>query len=267
MNIISGNIDGGKPFDWGRASSDYAMYRDIYPEEFFLRIVERHLCIDGQTVLDVGTGTGVLPRHMYRYGAKWTAVDISERQIEQAKRLSRGADIDYSATPAQSIDYPDNTFDVITACQCFWYFDHDAVMPKFHSLLKDRGSLLILYMAWLPADDPIADASEKLALKYSPCWSGAGETKRPIEIPALYKERFDIVHREEWLLEVPFTRERWHGRMRASRPVSASLTEAETKLWDREHRALLDRIAPERFAVRHYAAIAQLRKRSVPIHS
>ena len=27
------NIDGGKPFDWGRTSLDYARYRDIYPQE------------------------------------------------------------------------------------------------------------------------------------------------------------------------------------------------------------------------------------------
>ena len=24
-------IDGGKPFDWGLTSADYAKYRDIYP--------------------------------------------------------------------------------------------------------------------------------------------------------------------------------------------------------------------------------------------
>lgn len=27
-------IDGGKEFDWGKASLDYAKYRDIYPKEF-----------------------------------------------------------------------------------------------------------------------------------------------------------------------------------------------------------------------------------------
>lgn len=25
-------IDGGKPFDWGLTSADYAKYRDIYPD-------------------------------------------------------------------------------------------------------------------------------------------------------------------------------------------------------------------------------------------
>ena len=32
MEIINKNIDDGTPFDWGRTSSDYAKYRDIYPE-------------------------------------------------------------------------------------------------------------------------------------------------------------------------------------------------------------------------------------------
>ncbi len=94
MNISDKKIDGGKPFDWGRTSADYARYRDIYPQEFYDTIIQRGLCTAGQSVLDLGTGTGVLPRNMYRYGAKWVGTDISENQIEQARRLSQSMDID-----------------------------------------------------------------------------------------------------------------------------------------------------------------------------
>ena len=93
MNIADKNIDNGNPFDWGRTSEDYAKFRDIYPQAFYQKILERNLCTDGQSVLDLGTGTGVLPRNMYRYGAKWTATDISENQIAQARILSEGMDI------------------------------------------------------------------------------------------------------------------------------------------------------------------------------
>ena len=55
MNITNQNIDGGKAFDWGKTSSDYAKYRDIYPQEFYNKIIGRKLCIDGQSVLDMGT--------------------------------------------------------------------------------------------------------------------------------------------------------------------------------------------------------------------
>ncbi len=77
------DIDNGKSFDWGNTSKDYAKYRDIYPKEFYQCILDLGLCKDGQKVLDIGTGTGVLPRNMYRYGAKWIGTDISEKQIEQ----------------------------------------------------------------------------------------------------------------------------------------------------------------------------------------
>lgn len=259
MNIADKNIDGGKAFDWGKTSEDYAKFRDIYPQEFYDKIVNRQLCINGQNVLDVGTGTGVLPRNMYRYGARWTGTDISVNQIEQAKILSRGMDIEYSPLATENIDFPDNSFDVITACQCFWYFDHQQIRDKFFRMLKPGGRILVLYMAWLPFEDEIAGESERLVLKYSPKWSGAGETIHPIDIPDCYKEKFELVYHEEYPLEVHFTRESWNGRMKACRGIGASLPEEEINSWEKEHIKLLKTNAPPEFDIRHYGAIVHLR--------
>lgn len=260
MNISDKNIDGGKAFDWGRTSGDYAKFRDIYPQEFYDKIAKRNLCIKNQSVLDLGTGTGVLPRNMYRYGAKWTGTDISENQIEQAKKLSSGMDIDYYPLSAEKMDFPDNSFDVITACQCFWYFDHEKIMPDLYRMLKPDGRILVLSMEWLPFEDKIAGESEKLVLKYSPNWSGAGETVHPIPIPECYSRKFELVYHEEYLLNVHFTRESWNGRMKACRGIGASLSEDEIAAWEKEHMELLHKIAPEEFDIRHYAAMAELRK-------
>lgn len=261
MEIKDHRIDAGKAFDWGRTSKEYAKFRDIYPDIFYQKIIDRGLCVKGQKVLDLGTGTGVLPRNLYQYGAKWTGTDISKEQIEQAKRLTakNNMDIDYYVTAAEEINFPRETFDVVTACQCFWYFHHSKVMPVLSNILKKDGRLLILYMAWLPFEDKIAGASEELVLKYSPNWSGAGETRKPIGIPEVVYESFEIADHEEYDVLVPFTRETWHGRMKACRGVGASLNADELENWDKEHRALLDQIAPERFEVLHYAALAELR--------
>ena len=253
-------IDGGKEFDWGRTSKDYAKFRDIYPEEFYERIVKRGLCVSGQSVLDLGTGTGVLPRNMLKYGAKWTGIDIAENQIEQAKRLSRGTDIEYFCSSVEDADFPDNSFDVITACQCYWYFDHERIAPKLKRILKPHGRIVFLYMAWLPYEDDIAAASEELVLKYNPAWSGAGETIHPIGVPECYFGSFKAVYNEEYPLLVPFTRESWHGRMRSCRGVGASLSPDEIAKWEAEHMKLLENIAPEKFNIKHYAAIAVLEK-------
>lgn len=261
MEIKDKNIDGGKAFDWGRASEDYAKYRDIYPDEFYRKILDRHLCVSGQRILDLGTGTGVLPRNMYRYGAQWMGIDLSENQIEQAKRLSKGMDITYVTSSAEALELPEHSFDVVTACQCFWYFDHTKLMPTLYRLLKPEGRILILYMAWLPYEDKIAGESERLVLSYSPNWSGAGETIHPIAIPECYLEKFEPVYHEEYPLSVHFTRESWNGRMKACRGVGASLTESEVSMWEQEHMALLNKIAPHEFDVLHYAAMAELKKR------
>ena len=263
MEITDNRIDGGKSFDWGRTSAEYAKYRDIYPKEFYQKIIDRDLCTKGQKVLDLGTGTGVLPRNMYQYGATWTGTDISPEQIEQAKRLSEaeGLNIDFIAIPTEEIDFPKESFDVITACQCFWYFDHERVMPKLAELLKQEGKLLILYMAWLPEEDDLAGKSEKIILKYSPSWSGAGEHRHPIWIPDCAYEYFELEDHEEYDLKVPFTRESWHGRMKASRGVGASLNQQELAKWDAEHKKMLEENAPESFEILHYAALSVLRKR------
>lgn len=263
MEIRDNRIDSGKAFDWGRVSKEYAAYRDVYPEEFYKKITDRGLCTEGQRVLDLGTGTGVLPRNMYKYGAQWTGTDISPEQIEQAKILAAASNmnLDFMAVPAENLDFKAETFDVITACQCFWYFDHERVMPRLAELLKTGGKLLVLYMAWLPYEDKIAGASEELVLKYSPKWSGAGETRHPIRIPDIVFDYFELEEHEEYDLTVPFTRETWHGRMKACRGVGASLSEEDLAEWDKEHRKLLDIIAPEHFDVLHYAALAILKKR------
>lgn len=259
--IRNNKIDSGMPFDWGRTSADYAKYRDIYPDIFYQKITDRNLCVKGQRVLDLGTGTGVLPRNMYRFGAEWVGTDISENQIAQAKRMadSLNQKIEYIAAAAEDIDFYDKSFDVITACQCFWYFNHEEVIPKLSKILKTDGRLLILYMAWLPFEDKIAGASEELVLKYSPNWSGARETRKPIHIPEVVYDYFEMVGHEEYDVSVPFTRESWHGRLRACRGVGASLSEEDLKLWDREHKKMLSDIAPEQFDVLHYAALAELK--------
>lgn len=262
--INNKSIDHGKGFDWSLASEDYAKYRDIYPEIFYRKIIELGLCVSGQKVLDLGTGTGVLPRSMAKYGAKFVGADISENQIAQAKKLSEaaGLDIDYVVAGAESFDFPDKSFDVVTACQCFMYFDKEIALPKIHRVLKNNGHFLILFMAWLPNESEIAKASEELVLKYNPFWTGGGMERYDLSTPDRLGGMFDVANTVTYDVDIPFTRQAWHGRMKACRGIGASeLSKEEIAAWEKEHMAYLEK-QPEVFSITHFVSVLDLRKLS-----
>lgn len=260
--ISNKNIDSGKGFDWGLASEDYAKFRDIYPDEFYEKIVNLGYCKSGQTVLDLGTGTGVLPRNMAKYGAKWTGTDISKNQIKYAKQLTEKErlDIEYIVSSAEELNFEENSFDIVTACQCFMYFDKSVILPKINKFLKPDGHFLVLYMAWLPFESEIAKLSEDLILKYNPLWSGCGMTRYTIDNPKWAKEYFTVCNAIAFDVDVKFTRESWNGRIKACRGIDASLSKEEIEKFEKEHIDMLSKF-PEEFEIPHYATILDLKKK------
>lgn len=202
-------IDNGQSFDFGKTSAEYARYRDIYPKELYDKLYALGVGKSGTRWLDLGTGTGVIPRGLAEYGADIVGTDISEEQIEQAKNLSNGIyNITYEVASAEEIDYPENSFDVITACQCFWYFNPDVIVPKIRKMLKPNGMFLKVYMGWMK-DDAIAKESQALVKKLNPEWSSGSPA-----VKDLITHYFDNPHMDSFIVDLPFTRESWHGRIK-----------------------------------------------------
>lgn len=256
-------IDNGREFDFGRTSTDYGKYRDIYTKEFYQKLLDNWLCVSGQNVLDIGTGTGVLPRNLYEYGANFTGTDISENQIIEARLLAKklNMDISFQCLPTEKIDFPKGSFDVVTACQCFTYFDHKIVAPLIHKVLKPGGRFAVLYMAWLPFEDKIAEKSEKLVLKFNPDWTGNGEERHRNFISSDYNEFFHIEQEEIFDVYVPFSRESWNGRMKTCRGIEASLSENEVEKFSFEHQRVLEKLAPAEFKILHYVAVTLMKRK------
>lgn len=239
-------VDGGQRFDFGKASKEYAKYRDIYPEELFTRLHELGIGKKDSKWLDLGTGTGVVPRGMAKYGADILAVDISENQIEEAKELSKEfTNIQYRVSPAEDLVFEDQTFDAITACQCFWYFDPNIIVPKIQSLLRPGGIFLKVYMSYMKEEE-ITQDSNGLVKAINGAWGGASASIRD-----LTTHYFSDPQMETMIVELPFTRDTWHGRMMASRGVMASMDEEKIRRFDKEHREMLEKKYPEKFVVKH----------------
>jgi SAM-dependent methyltransferase len=251
------HIDYAQEFDWGKTAPDYARYRSGYPESFYEVLAAVGIGKPGQTILDLGTGTGVLARAFAKQGARVIGVDISANQIAAAQALAahEGLDIVFRVCAAEEIVFHDESFEVISAGQSWLYFDAAVMIPKVLRLLVAEGCLVLTHLAWLPHKDRIAQQTEELVLHYNPGWTGAGYKGTIPPVFPWAQEDFELRTFHVMHAPLSFTRKTWRGRIRACRGIGASLAVEEVERFDAEHSKLLATIAPEEFTVLHQMAL------------
>lgn len=248
-----GRVDDEGPTDWGRTSADYAIHRPGPPPSFFSRLMALGVGLAGQRILDLGTGTGLMARQLARQGATVVGVDIAAEQIRAAERLAaeEGLDTRFKVAQAEATGLPGASFDVITALQCWPYFDRDKAVSEVLRLLAPDGMLVTAHFSWLPRRDPIARASEELVLRFNPHWRGADWPGRIPPCPAWVKDDFEVAAMFWYDEPIAFTRESWRGRVRACRGTGATLDPMTLAAFDAEHEALLKAVADDRFTILH----------------
>jgi len=242
------------------------VYRDIYPNLFFEKVMDMGLNIKGSHVLDLSAETGNLPEYSYKYKAEFTGGDTTENQIEWARRLSENArvKIEHIENSAQKNNFSAQKFDVVTSCQSYMYFNESTPLPKIHGMLKDGGHFCAFLMAWLPDESGIVLNSEKLISKYNPAWTDEGMKKNPPAAPQWPQDLFEAEKIESFKIEVNFTRESWHKHIKAYRAFSAgyaaSLSGSQIAGFEKEHTEYLKTV-PETFDIPHYVTILNLRRK------
>ena len=255
--------DGARRIDWSATSRDYADWRPNYPDEFYRRLQTLGVGLPQQPILDLATGVGFLAVRFAEQGALVVGVDIAPGQIDMARERAAqaGVAVDFRVAPAEDTGLPESAFDVVSASQCWLYFDCRRAIAEVRRVLRPEGVLLVCHYCWLPREDPLAQASEKLVLKFNPQWTAAGWSGEIPEMPEWSQDEFDKVGGFVFDCDVPFTRDSWRGRFRACRGVGASLPPEEVKRFDAAHAELLAATAPEQFSIRHRIDAFLLRPR------
>ena len=238
------HIDKGNEFDFGRTSADYARFRDIYPQSMFEKLISFGIGKKGQMILDLGSGTAVLPINLSHTGAQFFSTDISENQTAHGERLVREKGLDnirFRVCPAEDTGFDDGFFDAVTAVQCFHYFDTEKAAKEIHRVLKPGGKFAKIFMDFLPREDDVIAEMERTVLRYNPRWNGAGFEKYRYRYPAWAGGKFDIETIHSYNVTIPFTQEEWLGRIRTLRGVGASLTDEKIREFEEEYRAILSK--------------------------
>jgi SAM-dependent methyltransferase len=233
--------------DWNNAAGDYAKHRAGFADWFFDRIEAAGLFRPGMRVLDLGVGTGTLARGFAKRGGKVTGLDIAPEMMAQAKALDAeaGVSVDYVQAKAESTGQPAAHFDLVTAGTCWFWFDGDLAAAEAKRVLKPGGHLMIAMLAWLPLQDNMVAATERVIEKHNPGWK-LGNYQ-----PGGTRYLYDLANagfadREMFAVDydIPYSHEAWRGRIRASAGVGASLEPEAVAAFDAEHAAMLARDFP-----------------------
>lgn len=241
--------------DFGKTAVDYARHRAGFPRELPERLVAMGALRAGIAALDVGTGAGTVVRWLAAFGARAVGLDPAAPLLREGRALdaAEGVVVPRVAGRAEALPFADGTFDLVTAGQCWHWFDRPRAAAEARRVLRPGGALVIAHYDWVPRPGNVVEAMERLVLEHNPAWRGAGTTGL---YPAWLGDVADagFVEVETFSVDVPavYTHEAWRGRVRACGGVGASLPPDAVERFDRAHAALLrERFPHEPLVVPH----------------
>jgi len=239
--------------DWGNTASDYAQFRHGFPESFYDRLTTIGLIRPGIRVLDLGTGTGTLARHLAQRGCEVSAVDVAPAMLAQAERLDHesGVMIDYLNCKAEQIGFSNASFDLVTAGTCWHWFDRPEAAREARRVLCREGRLLIASLDMITLPGNVVDALVELMARFHGLSEAQVEKGRhrgnfnwPFWLDDLIAAGFRNIECFSYEEELPYSHVAFRGRVRASWGVGPTLSADRVAEFDREMGSILERRFP-----------------------
>lgn len=250
--------------NFGLTANDYASHRAGFPASFFARMEALGVGKPQQDIIDLGTGTGTVARGLALKGAKVIAIDPSLSMMHQAEQLDKaiGVQVDYRMAKAENTHLPSASADVVTAGQCWHWFDGAKAAQEVKRILRPNGIVVIAHFDWLPLKGNVVEATEQLILKYNPAWHLGGRTGLyPAWLRHLGEAGFRNIETFSYDEPAIYTPISWRGRIRASAGVGASLPADEVTGFDEELATILEaRYPSEKLAIPHRIFVVMAHK-------
>jgi ubiquinone/menaquinone biosynthesis C-methylase UbiE len=145
----------------------YERYRPSYPDELITWLARLAGIVPGDTVVDLGAGTGISSRLFAAGGFHVTGVEPNEAMRERAE--ARGADgagsVRYRRGEASATGLEPACTKLAIAAQAFHWFDVPATMAELRRILAPGGRAAACWND--RATSPFLDAYEALLQKHS----------------------------------------------------------------------------------------------------
>ncbi|TMB27442.1 MAG: class I SAM-dependent methyltransferase [Chloroflexi bacterium] len=152
---ITGEIEGGSA-EWFDA-----VERHRYQQEPHILEVARFKCGRGARLLEIGVGAGVDHVQWAKAGAVCHGVDLTDAAIRttQAHLAVHGLKSDLKRADAESLPYPDASFDIVYSWGVIHHSEHpQRIVDEIHRVLRPDGKFigmmyqrhsLVTYKLWV----------------------------------------------------------------------------------------------------------------------
>ena len=163
---------------WQLAEDSAEAYERYLVPAIFIEMAERLLDLaevgNGQRVLDVGCGTGIVARRAAaRVGANGTltGLDLNEGMLRVARRVSQGLrpSIEWRQGDALALPFADGSFDAVVCQQALQFFpDPEKGLREMRRVTAPGGRVAVAVLRsirYSPPYGPLADALERHAGK------------------------------------------------------------------------------------------------------
>lgn len=154
----------------------YALSRPDYPVSVLGLLQERAGMKPGSTIADLGSGTGILTELLLKAGNRVYGVEpnAAMRKIAEEKLVGHQGFISVEGR-GEASGLEDNSVDLITVAQAFHWFDLAECRREFKRILKQNGSVVLLWN-FRKEDEPFVRDYEGMLFEFSLDYSAVRES-------------------------------------------------------------------------------------------
>ena len=147
---------------------NYVKYRPTYPTELFTFLAETLGLKTEQTVVDVGSGTGIFSGLLLKGGYHVVGVEPNPEMRKASEELLGGYEKFRNVDGrSDATGLPDASADFITAAQAFHWFEPIGTRREFMRILRPGGLVVLIWNDRRSTETPFAAEYEALINSFS----------------------------------------------------------------------------------------------------
>ena len=180
----------------GRFASTASLYEHLrppYPAEFFRSVAHRLGLTRQSSLIDLGTGPGLLALGFGPHVGRVVGVDPEPAMLDAARLAASraGRHVTLIEGKAETLPPDIGTFDIVTIGRALHWMDRDATLTQLDQLVAHEGAIAICAsFSATDGSNPWLDGYNEIRRRWSPAklWEEAGRgTRTHRDLPAFFR--------------------------------------------------------------------------------